>query len=204
MGALGQAAAVRGSFSRPERFWPLMTTALAGSGLLVPSARSGRMPSARWLGAGAGLGAAAYSATLAASILISRSRLGRRSLTRFQKCTASAPKAAAAALILPAALGEEWFWREGVISELLARGHTPGRVLGQATACYALVQAASLDPLPPAGAVLLGLVTGALRLASGSVWPALAAHVVFSEFTLVAPGLLSPTHLAGANTSTEL
>jgi len=181
-----------------------MTAGLAGSGLLVPSARSGRISSARWVGVGAGLGAVAYSATLAASILISRSGRGRRSLTRFQQCTGSTPKMVAAALILPAALGEEWFWREGVISELIARGHNPGRVLGQATACYALVQAASLDPLPPAGALLLGLVTGALRMTSGSVWPALAAHVVFSELTLVAPGLISTNLPASTNTSTEL
>ena len=184
-----------------------MTAALAGSGLLVPraGARSGRIPSPRWLGLGIGVGAAAYAATLGVSRLISRYERGRRSLSHFQSCADSTPKPVAAALILPAALGEEWFWREGVMAALMERTQSPGRALTEATVCYALVQAASLDPLPPAGALLLGLGTGALRLASGSIWPAVAAHVVYSELTLVAPGLARVhSHLPATNTGTEL
>ena len=48
---------------------------------------------------------------------------------------------------------------------------------------------AALNPLPPAGALLLGTVTGALRITSDSIWPGLLAHVINTELTLVAPGL---------------
>ncbi len=182
-----------------------MTAALAGSGLLVPMAksRSGSTPSRRWLGLGAGVGAAAYSLTLGASLVISRSDRGRRSLGLLQTCTGSAPKPLAAALILPAALGEEWFWREGVTTALLARSQNPGRALFQGTVCYSAVQAAALDPLPPSGALLLGLGTGALRLASGSIWPSVVAHVVYSELTLVAPGLARVQPRPSARTGTD-
>jgi len=199
-----QAAAVRGSFHSPQRFWLLMTSGLAGSGLLVAPTRSRRATSASWLAIGAGLGAVGYGATLTASRLVSRWEWGRRSLIHFRSCTASVPKPLAAALILPAALGEEWFWREGVIVTLGQREPRRGRLLAQATAGYALVQTAALDPLPPAGALLLGVVTGGLRLASGSVWPALAAHLVFSELTLVAPGLATGEPGSVTSTGTEL
>ncbi|MHB1526288.1 MAG: CPBP family glutamic-type intramembrane protease [Candidatus Dormibacteria bacterium] len=182
-----------------------MTAGLAGAGLLVPRAksRSARATSVLWLGLGAGVGAAAYSFTLGASLVISRSARGRRSLGHLQACTGSVPRPLAAALILPAALGEEWFWREGVTRALLGRGQSPGRTLFQGTACYSAVQAAALDPLPPAGALLLGLATGTLRLASGSIWPSAVAHVVYSELTLVAPGLARVHSLASARTGTE-
>jgi membrane protease YdiL (CAAX protease family) len=48
---------------------------------------------------------------------------------------------------------------------------------------------ASLQPLPPLGAVLLGSGTGWLRIRSGSVWPAVLAHLVYAELCLVVPGL---------------
>jgi membrane protease YdiL (CAAX protease family) len=130
-----------------------------------------------------------YALTVGASGILSRTGPGRRSLHRLKRCTGSVPPPLAALLALPAACGEEWFWREGVLGAELDRGDGPGPALLKSTLWYAAVQMAAFDPLPPAGAILLGGVTGALRVTSESVWPGLVAHVIYSELTLVAPGL---------------
>lgn len=191
LGALAQSLALGASQLRPAAFWPLMTATLVGSGLSVGRSEERRvgLPSGRWLWQGAACGIGMYALTFGAARILSRTGPGRLSLDQLERCTGSVPPTLAALLALPAACGEEWFWREGVLGAELARGGGPGPALLRSTLWYAAVQMAAVDPLPPAGAILLGGVTGALRLTSDSIWPGLIAHVVYSELTLVAPGL---------------
>jgi membrane protease YdiL (CAAX protease family) len=95
----------------------------------------------------------------------------------------------AALLVIPAAAGEEIFWRESLLErQRLARG-SDFQALVASTLAYGAVQAGSLQPLPPLGALLLGSMAGWLRIRSGSIWPAVAAHLAYTELCLVAPGL---------------
>jgi membrane protease YdiL (CAAX protease family) len=163
-----------------------MTAALIGSGALA-GARHQLAPPAgrRWLAGGAAAGVGAYAVTALAALLLDRFPQGRGWLHHVRRCTGSRPRWVRAILVIPAAIGEELFWREAV----LVGGGRPGLRVGPEITAYAAVQAASGNPPAVAGGVLLGAVTSLLRLRSGTLGPALTAHLVFSELTLVWPGL---------------
>jgi membrane protease YdiL (CAAX protease family) len=172
-----------------------MTLGLSASG--VPGLRKLRdrpqPTSVPWLLMGAAAGLAAYGVTLAGAAVVGRVPQGRRWLARLRDCTQGAPRPLAALLVIPASIGEELFWRES----LLGRGLRPGTdpepgLIVRSTMVYAAVQAASLQPLPSLGAMLLGSGAGLIRVRSGSIWPAVAAHLVYAELCLVEPGLPEP------------
>jgi membrane protease YdiL (CAAX protease family) len=192
LGAATQAGFSYLSFRYPRYFWVLMTLGLSGWG--VPGLRRlRRRPqtvSVRGLGLGLVLGLAGYLITAAGAALANRWPPGRRSLDRLQECSQSVSRPVAALLVIPAAVGEEVFWRESVLgSQLQPEANSQLRYLLSSTLAYAAVQAASLQPLPPVGALLLGSGAGWLRIRSGSIWPAVAAHLAYTELCLVAPGL---------------
>ncbi|HVD03536.1 MAG TPA: CPBP family intramembrane glutamic endopeptidase [Candidatus Dormibacteraeota bacterium] len=189
LGAVGQGIALRWGFHNPSRFWPLVTAGLVGSGLLVGPRReeSPQQPDRRWVAVGAAAGLGAFGLTALVSVVVARVPIGRRWLAEVGASTGAVSRPAAAALVVPCALAEELFWREGVLSRTgTAQSWT---ALCRHTVAYAAVQGASLNPLPVCGGVLLGALTGLLRQRSGSLLPALAAHLVYSELTLVVPGL---------------
>jgi membrane protease YdiL (CAAX protease family) len=192
LGAAGQAGLSYLSFRYPRYFWALMTLGLSACG--VPGLRRLRAhpqrASVRWLLLGTIAGVAGYGVTAAGAALAARLTLGRRSLDRLEECSRGVPRPVAALLVLPAALGEEVFWRESVLGRQLRPGASPPlRALVSSTLAYAAVQVGSLQPLPPLGALLLGSGAGWIRIRSGSIWPAVVAHLAYTELCLVAPGL---------------
>lgn len=189
---LGQATLCYLSFQKPRYFWPLMTLGLGAVGLPgLGRLRSRPEPaSLGWMVAGGLAGGLGYGITAAGALVARRLSLGRRSLDRLRECTGGVPPQLAALLVVPAAVGEEIFWRESFLGhQLRERPQPEGSALLRSTLVYGLVQMASLQPLPPLGAVLLGSGTGWLRIRSGSVWPAVLAHLVYAELCLVVPGL---------------
>ena len=193
LGIASQAGLVYLSFRNPRYFWPLMTMGLSVSGL--PGLRKLRdqpqPTSASWLLAGAAAGLAAYGVTLAGASVVGRLSRGKRWLARLRECTQGTPRPLAALLVIPASIGEELFWRESVLG-LRLRDDVELGLIVRATLVYAAVQAASLQPLPSLGALLLGSGAGLLRVRSGSIWPSVAAHLVYAELCLVEPGLPEP------------
>ena len=192
LSAAGQAGLSYLSFRHPRYFWALMTLGLSACG--VPGLRTLRAhpqrASVRWLLLGTIGGVAGYGVTAAGAALAARLTLGRRSLDRLEECSRGVPRPVAALLVVPAALGEEVFWRESVLGRQLRPGASPPlRSLVSSTLAYAAVQVGSLQPLPPLGALLLGSGAGWIRIRSGSIWPAVAAHLAYTELCLVAPGL---------------
>ncbi len=192
MGVLSQAIALRASFARPVLFWPSLTASLAGSGLLVGpgTGLTARRPDRRWIAAGGAAGLFTYLGAVLVAICLRRSRRGATWLSRVAACTGSQPPLVRSLLVIPAAIGEETFWREHLLSD--GRGEISKRRVALSAAVYSLTQAASTNPLPVAGGLVLAGVTGALRRSSGSLTPALAAHLVFSELTLAWPGVPGP------------
>lgn len=189
LGVLGQALALRAGFKRPSRFWPLMTLGLVGSCLLLGPRRHepSRQVDGRWIAAGIAAGVGAFGLTTQVAILAKKTSFGGRWLTRVGASTGAVGRPIAAGLIVPCAVAEELFWREGVLSR--AGDPQSWRALWRATLLYGAVQGASLNPLPVGGGLLLGSLTGLLRQRSGSLVPAIAAHLIYSELTLAAPGL---------------
>ena len=195
LGIASQAGLVYLSFRNPRYFWPLMTAGLSVSGWPgLQKLRDRPQPtSASWLLAGAAAGLAAYGVTLAGAFVVGRMPRGRRWLARLRQCTSGTPRPLAALLVIPASIGEEIFWRQSV----LEGGLRPGDeielgLIMRSTLVYAAVQAASLQPLPSLGALLLGSGAALIRVRSGSIWPAVAAHCVYAELCLVQPGLPKP------------
>ncbi|MGB9482468.1 MAG: CPBP family intramembrane glutamic endopeptidase [Candidatus Dormiibacterota bacterium] len=192
LGAVAQAGLSYLSFRHPRYFWVLMTLGLSACGL--PGLRRLRdepqRASVRGLGLGVLAGVAGYGITAAGAAVAGHWPFGRRSLDRFRECSQSVPRPLAAVLVIPAAVGEELFWRDSVLGRQLSPpADSQFRRLVGSTLAYAAVQAGSLQPLPPLGALLLGAGAGWIRLRSGSIWPAVAAHLAYSELSLVAPGL---------------
>jgi membrane protease YdiL (CAAX protease family) len=192
LGAAGQAGLSYLSFRHPRFFWALMTLGLSACG--VPGLRRLRVrpqkASIRGLGLGVLAGVAGYGITAAGAVVASRLSIGRRSLDRLQDCSQSVSRPVAALLVIPAAVGEEVFWRESVLGrQLQQEASSQVRDLVSSTLAYAAVQAGSLQPLPPLGGLLLGAGAGWIRIRTGSIWPAVAAHLAYSELCLVAPGL---------------
>ncbi len=192
VGAAAQSGLSYLGFRHPRYFWTLMTLGLSACGVpgLWRLRRRPQRPSSRWLALGLVGGAAGYGLTAAAAQLARQIPVGRRSLDRLQECVQSLPRPAAALLVIPASLGEEVFWRESVLGNQLEEGsRAQFRRLASSTLAYAAVQAGSMQPLPPLGALLLGAGAGWIRIRSGSIWPAVAAHLAYTELCLVAPGL---------------
>jgi membrane protease YdiL (CAAX protease family) len=192
LGIASQAALVYLSFRNPRRFWPLMTVGLSAGGL--PGLRSlqerPQPTSVGWVLKGAVLGVVGYGITVAGAAVVGRMPRGGGWLARVRACTQGAPRPVAALLVIPASIGEELFWRESVLGrDLDPRADLDLGLILRSTLVYAAVQGASLQPLPSLGALLLGSGAGFLRLRSGSVWPAVAAHLVYAELCLVEPGL---------------
>ncbi len=184
------------AFRHPRRFWPAMTVSLSAAGLVATEARGARLPpgARAWLAGGAVSGALGYLAAAAGARWLGTSSLGARWLDQMNQGFASAPRRWAALLAVPAAVGEEVFWRETYLAHCL-RLHS-GATLPAGARCtlaYAASQLPARQPLPALGAIALGGGMALLRLRSGSVWPAAAAHLVFSELCLVFPGLPKPT-----------
>jgi membrane protease YdiL (CAAX protease family) len=195
LGIVSQAGLVYLSFRNPRRFWPLMTTGLSAGGL--PGLRRLRErpqpTSIRWLLTGAAVGLVGYGITVAGAAVVGRVPQGRRWLARLRACTQGVPSPLAALLVIPASIGEELFWRESVPGQQLDPGADVDlSLIMRSTLIYAAVQGASLQPLPSLGALLLGSGAGVLRLRSRSIWPAVAAHLVYAELCLVEPGLPRP------------
>jgi membrane protease YdiL (CAAX protease family) len=191
LGAAAQTGLSYLSFRDPRYFWAVMTVGLSACG--VPGFRRLRQrparTSGRWLGVGLVTGLVGYGITVAGAIVIGRLAIGRRSLKQLEQCSQGVSRPLAAMLVIPAGIGEEIFWRESVLGRQLEAGHSQLSSLVGATLAYAAVQAGSLQPLPPLGALLLGAGAGWLRIRSGSIWPAVVAHLAYSELCLVAPGL---------------
>ncbi|MHB1639134.1 MAG: CPBP family glutamic-type intramembrane protease [Candidatus Dormibacteria bacterium] len=166
-----------------------MTVSLVGSGALAGGMdrRTGLATGRGWLLTGALAGAGTYGVTVVAALGLRRSAPGRRWLGQVRACSESCPRPLRVALLVPAALGEELYWRERVVAGGAYR--VGASRLGLGVAAYASVQAGSGNPAMVAGGAVLGLVTGALRAGSGSLAPGLAAHLVFSGFTMIWPGL---------------
>lgn len=168
-----------------------MAVGLSGSG--IPGfSRLRQHPgqtSGRWVGLGLLVGLGGYGVTTAGAVLASRLAIGRRSLEEIQQCSQGVSRPWAALLVVPAGMGEEIFWREAVLGPYLDAGQSEIGALVGTTLVYAAVQAGSMQPLPPLGALLLGAGAGWLRIRSGSIWPAVAAHLAYSELCFVAPGL---------------
>lgn len=127
---------------------------------------------------GLGSGMALHLVTVAIAAVIRRSSFGASRLSAVRRWTGSSPRPLAALLVLPAAMGEELYWRADP---------QPGGV-----AAYVACQLASRNPLLPLGALPLGLVTTWLRRRSGCLWPAFLAHLAYTELTMVYPGLPAP------------
>ncbi|HEY6539237.1 MAG TPA: CPBP family glutamic-type intramembrane protease [Candidatus Dormibacteraeota bacterium] len=188
-------------FRYPRAFWALMTVGLSGCGIpgILRLRRRSQGTSPGWLGGGLLAGLLGYAVTRLGAAVAGHLAGGRRSLARLNQCVAVVDRPLAALLVVPAAVGEEIFWRESVLGARLEGGSRPLNSLLGVTLAYAAVQAASLEPLPPLGGLLLGAGTGWLRLRSGSIWPGVVAHVAYSELCLVRPGLPSgePPRLDG-------
>jgi membrane protease YdiL (CAAX protease family) len=192
LGVAGQAALCYWTFRHPRSFWPLMTLGLSASGLpgLCRLRQHPQVVQAGWLAVGATAGLAGYGITASGAALLCRLTSGRRWLAQFHRCTGRLTPPLAALLVLPAAAGEELFWRDTLLGRLLRGGSQPSRGLWlRSTLLYGAVQAGSLQPLPPLGGLLLGAGAGWIRLRSGSVWPAVLGHLVYTELCLVRPGL---------------
>jgi membrane protease YdiL (CAAX protease family) len=192
LGAATQAGLSYLSFRYPRYFWVLMTLGLSACGL--PGFRRLRAEpqraSVRGLGFGVLAGVAGYGITAAGAAVAGHWPFGRRSLDRLRECSRSVPRPVAALLVIPAAVGEELFWRDSVLGrQFPPSADSQFRRLAGSTLAYAAVQAGSLQPLPPLGGLLLGAGAGWIRIRSGSIWPAVAAHLAYSELSLVTPGL---------------
>ena len=96
-----------------------------------------------------------------------------------------APSVTIAALALaPIILGEELVWR-GVVQAALARRVAPWAGVPLAALAYALAHAPIGSPVLVVVALLCGIAWATLRAASGSLIPALAAHLVWDVVVLL-------------------
>ncbi|MGH7641020.1 MAG: CPBP family glutamic-type intramembrane protease [Candidatus Dormibacteria bacterium] len=193
-----QALATYVGFGRPQLFWGALPVGLGLSGLpaLRRLAGASQPASRRWLLAGLAAGAGGYGLTAILTLPLTRLEWGRAALVRLQRCFGAAPRPLAGLLALPAALAEEAFWRQAMLFP--ADRGDPWSRLPWVTLAYCLIQCCSLEPLPPLGAVLLGSGGGWLRIRSGSIWPPVLAHAVYTELCLVKPGLPRAPSLAGS------
>lgn len=135
------------------------------------------------------LGAAAGGAMVAATDLLYPLFSGIAPFiargTAFLYSSFRAPSPAAVSLaFLPVILGEELVWR-GVVSAALARRFGPYAGAALAAVAYALAHAPLGSPVLVLAALACGLCWAALRAATGSLVPALVAHVVWDAIILL-------------------
>jgi uncharacterized protein len=91
--------------------------------------------------------------------------------------------------LLPA-LGEELVMR-GVLLPSLASRVSPARAVVLTAAVFAVIH---FDPIRFLFTFVLGLVLGALRLRTGSLWPSVVVHLTLNTLTfLIAPLVDDPT-----------
>ncbi|RII11181.1 CAAX amino terminal protease self- immunity [Streptomyces sp. YIM 130001] len=107
-----------------------------------------------------------------------------------------APLVLSALVSLPLYFGEELGWQGYLLPRLLRHGRMRGLLIGGAVWGAWHVPMTALGgsypghpvllgiPVAVVTAMLLGTVIAAVRLASGSVWAAVAAHVSLNEFAL--------------------
>jgi membrane protease YdiL (CAAX protease family) len=100
------------------------------------------------------------------------------------------PVALAMLVLIPVVIGEELVWR-GVVQSALARNLAPPAAVLAAGALYALAQAPLGSPLLVLVALACGSAWGALRAATHSLVPALAAHLVWDVMVLLWRPLVS-------------
>lgn len=134
---------------------------------------------------GAGVGGAMAAATWAVYPLFSGVApfVARDTALLYSAFRAPSPVAVALAF-LPVIFGEELVWR-GVVQAALARrfGLYGGAVL--AALAYALAHAPLGSPVLVLAALACGLCWSALRAATGSLVPALVAHIVWDAVILL-------------------
>lgn len=196
---LAQMVAAREAQAHPARFWPLMGGSLCLAGLvtLPEERRELGAPTPGWALAAVAVGAGLHLLVRAGALLLGGGPRLRDHLERVRAGAHSVPAPLAAALAVPAAAGEELYWRG-----LQPGPRFGGEVVGPAL-WYAGCQLPSGNPLLALGALPLGLAGGWLRMRSGSLIPAVIAHVVFSELTLVWPGLPAAPGAASSRVATE-
>jgi membrane protease YdiL (CAAX protease family) len=181
-----------GWVARTGNWTPLAVAAIAAAGRLVahdPTTRQLLVPTRAAVAAGV-LGAAAMiAATYALFEPVSRAFPGvaaeTRALRQVLEARGYGPVALAA--VLPAvAASEEILWRGRLLSaaEGAPRLVQLGRALAY-TAVYAAAHAASGSPLLPMVALVCGCGWALLRVAAGSLWPAVIAHVAWDVAVLV-------------------
>jgi membrane protease YdiL (CAAX protease family) len=96
-----------------------------------------------------------------------------------------APSPAAVLLaFLPVIFAEELVWR-GVVQDALARRFGPYGGAALAAVAYALAHAPLGSPVLALAALACGLCWGALRAATGSLVPALVAHILWDAVILL-------------------
>lgn len=135
--------------------------------------------------AGAGVGAAMVAATrLLYPIFSGVAPFVARDTALLYSAFHAPPPAAVVLAFLPVIFGEELVWR-GVVQAALARRLGPygGAVL--AAVAYALALAPFGSPVLALAALACGLCWGALRAASGSLVPALVAHILWDAVILL-------------------
>lgn len=98
----------------------------------------------------------------------------------------------ATAICLTSPIGEELFFR-GFLMDGLNRGMGRGHAIVLSAMCFGLIH---FDPAVSIGATLMGVVLGALAVASGSLWPPVVCHVVNNTTALVLHGLEVPETFA--------
>jgi membrane protease YdiL (CAAX protease family) len=94
------------------------------------------------------------------------------------------PLVIAALALLPVILGEELVWR-GVVQTALVRRLGSWRGVTVAALAYALAHAPLRSPVLVVVALSCGMAWGALRAVSGSLVPALLAHLVWDILVLL-------------------
>ncbi|HUY98082.1 MAG TPA: CPBP family glutamic-type intramembrane protease [Verrucomicrobiae bacterium] len=183
--ALGTWLAAR----RPGWFWPVQGLALIGGGLVAWGGGAGRTrPRRAALGRAAGVGAGWYAVIAGAARLVLATDRGRGMLADVERRRGSAPLGWRLAILPLAAAGEELVWRGQVLSACRDR-LGPIRGGAVATLLGAGVQLLAANPLFPSAAAGWGAVAVGLSDREQGVWPAIAAHAVWSTLALGWPGL---------------
>jgi membrane protease YdiL (CAAX protease family) len=164
---------------------PLAALALAVAGWRVakePGTRALLAPGGRWLAIGLGAGVLQTSATLLLYRPAAEQLPGLREATRHLYAVLGGSglgPVAASALVGLVVLAEEVAWR-GALLERAGRSR-----LVALSALYAACHAPSGSPLLVAVAFACGLYWGAIRLATGSIFAAATAHLLWDAALLV-------------------
>ena len=184
--ALGTLVAGR----RPGWFWPAQAATLVGGGLWAwRGGAAAGSPPAR-LPRAVAVGGGWYAMVVAAAAVARHTGVGRRALRDLERRRGAAPAGWRLVIVPVAAAGEELVWRGAVLAGCRRRlGPRPGSLAAAGAA--GAVQLLSGNRLFPLAAAGWAPVATWLCDASGSVWPAAAAHAVWSALTLGWPGLPS-------------